>query len=59
MKVGDLVNYVRTEKAQEHLGVGLVISISRTSYHPYEVLWADGTTSVHSNRWLVRVKEIK
>ena len=65
MKIGDLVKY----SLEDNHGVGMITHM----FHHIEekdkflgavnrtctVLWADGTSTNHSSRWLIRVEEIK
>ena len=64
MKIGDLVRY---GWENDH-GIGIITHV----FHLAEVkriheavnrtctvLWADGTSSNHSSRWLIRIEEIK
>ena len=63
MNIGDLVRY--GHKSQN--GIGIITYVSHyvknsrmlSTHSTCEVLWADGTTSSHSSRWLIRIEEIK
>jgi hypothetical protein len=53
MKIGDLVRY---GWENDH-GIGIITHLLNN--FTCTVLWADGTTSNHSSRWLIRIEEIK
>ena len=58
MNIGDLVRYAAGQPRGHAYGVGLVTYVSH-SVEAVTVLWADGTSSNHSSRWLIRIEEIK
>jgi len=53
MKVGDIVKY---SWENDH-GIGVITHV--VSIDSRTVLWADGISTNHSSRWLIRVEEIK
>ena len=54
MKVGDLVRYAGSKDC---LGiVTRVVTSSAVDRSACAVRWANGVTSNHSNKWLIRVK---
>ena len=63
MQVGDLVRYGHSSQN----GIGIVAYVSHfvkdgkelAVDQNCEVIWADGTRSNHSSRWLIRIEEIK
>ena len=54
MNIGDLVKYGHSSQN----GIGIITYVSH-DMEQATVLWADGTTSTHSSRWLNRIEEIK
>ena len=54
MKVGDLVRY---SGSKDCLGIVIkVVEASVSHSGASAVQWANGTTSNHSNKWLIKVK---
>ena len=65
MNIGDLVRY--GHPSQNGLGIVTYVACHVEEKDKYlgavnrtcTVLWADGTISNHSSRWLIRIEEIK
>ena len=54
MKVGDLVRYGN----DKDYGLGIVVKVEDgVDRDAVTVLWNNGVTSAHSERWIIRVKE--
>jgi len=63
MQIGDLVRYATTYDVSRDpvFAIGVIANvITIIDLHiAYEVLWADGRTTTHSNRWLIPIQETK
>ena len=57
MKVGDLVRYSGSLKGSNMLGIVIrVVTSSAVDRSACAVRWANGVTTNHSTKWLIKVK---